>query len=199
MFAISIYVNSLVTSLIFFKIDEDEYLNEKGKLSNNTKSDENRNSFGEINHNHVQEVGNSDHSRNSMTSSNSSASINSQLSNNIEPKMSSINFDASNGIGKKPTPNINRKLPAKAVVIQKRIPNPYDKKALTLEVCISMLFIFATNRPLLQQQQQKGDIILVTSTNITGQWEGELNGKQGHFPFNYIQFLDEEQDNQPVN
>ena len=25
--------------------------------------------------------------------------------------------------------------------------------------------------------QQKGDIIIVTKTNINGQWEGELNGK----------------------
>lgn len=32
---------------------------------------------------------------------------------------------------------------------------------------------------------------MVTSTNINGQWEGELNGKQGHFPFNYIKFLDD--------
>ena len=27
--------------------------------------------------------------------------------------------------------------------------------------------------------QQKGDIIIVTKTNINGQWEGELNGKVG--------------------
>ncbi len=39
---------------------------------------------------------------------------------------------------------------------------------------------------------QKGEIILVTSTNINGQWEGEVNGKKGHFPFNYIKFLEEE-------
>ncbi|XP_027200007.1 crk proto-oncogene, adaptor protein [Dermatophagoides pteronyssinus] len=74
---------------------------------------------------------------------------------------------------KKSTTNMNSvKLPAKAIVIQQRIPNAYDKKALKLE---------------------KGDIITVTNTNLNGQWEGELNGKHGHFPFNYIKFLDEDQ------
>jgi len=71
------------------------------------------------------------------------------------------------------TPNIHiqRKLPAKAVVNKQRIPNAYDKTALKLE---------------------KGDIITVTKTNINGQWEGELNGKTGHFPFTHVDFIDNE-------
>jgi len=37
-----------------------------------------------------------------------------------------------------------------------------------------------------------GDIIKVTKTNINGQWEGELNGKTGHFPFTHVEFVDSE-------
>lgn len=62
-----------------------------------------------------------------------------------------------------------RKLPARARVKQSRVPNAYDKTALKLEV---------------------GDIIKVTKTNINGQWEGELNGRKGHFPFTHVEFLD---------
>lgn len=64
-----------------------------------------------------------------------------------------------------------RKLPAKARVKQVRIPNAYDDTALKLEL---------------------GDIITVTKTNINGQWEGELNGKTGYFPFTHVEFLEEE-------
>lgn len=49
------------------------------------------------------------------------------------------------------------------------MPNAYDKTALKLEV---------------------GDIILVTKTNINGQWEGELKGKTGHFPFTHVEFIE---------
>ncbi|KAF5273368.1 hypothetical protein FQR65_LT04660 [Abscondita terminalis] len=69
---------------------------------------------------------------------------------------------------------MQRKLPAMARVKQVRVPNAYDKTALKLEV---------------------GDIIRVTKTNINGQWEGELNGKSGHFPFTHVEFLDTENDN----
>jgi len=31
----------------------------------------------------------------------------------------------------------------------------------------------------------------VTAININGQWEGEVNGRRGDFPFVYIQFEDE--------
>lgn len=67
--------------------------------------------------------------------------------------------------------NLNRKLPALAKVKQARVPNAYDKTALKLEV---------------------GDIITVTKTNINGQWEGELRGKTGHFPFTHVEFIDQD-------
>ncbi|XP_061380335.1 adapter molecule Crk [Danaus plexippus] len=69
----------------------------------------------------------------------------------------------------KPT-NMQRTLPALARVRQTRVPNAYDKTALKL---------------------QEGDILKVTKMNINGQWEGELNGKVGHFPFTYVEFLDD--------
>lgn len=50
------------------------------------------------------------------------------------------------------------------------MPNAYDKTALKLEV---------------------GDIITVTKMNINGQWEGELKGKVGHFPFPFVEFIDQ--------
>lgn len=66
---------------------------------------------------------------------------------------------------------LKRKLPAFARVKQARVPNAYDKTALKLEV---------------------GDIIKVTKMNINGQWEGELNGKVGHFPFTHVEFVESE-------
>lgn len=66
--------------------------------------------------------------------------------------------------------NLNRKLPALARVKQARVPNAYDKTALKLEV---------------------GDVITVTKTNINGQWEGELRGKIGHFPFTHVEFIED--------
>ncbi|XP_055922398.1 adapter molecule Crk [Eupeodes corollae] len=69
--------------------------------------------------------------------------------------------------------DLNRKLPAYARVKQARVPNAYDKTALKLEV---------------------DDIIKVTKTNINGQWEGELKGKKGHFPFTHVEFIDNEMD-----
>lgn len=66
-----------------------------------------------------------------------------------------------------------RKLPAYARVKQARVPNAYDKTALKLEV---------------------GDVIKVTKMNINGQWEGELRGKVGFFPFTHIEFLSNDDD-----
>ena len=37
---------------------------------------------------------------------------------------------------------------------------------------------------------QVGDIVKVTKMSINGQWEGELNGKVGHFPFTHVEFID---------
>jgi proto-oncogene C-crk len=62
-----------------------------------------------------------------------------------------------------------RKLPALARVIRNRDPNAYDKSALKLKV---------------------GDEVMVTSMNLSGQWEGEVNGQKGFFPFTHVKFLD---------
>ncbi|XP_052745355.1 adapter molecule Crk [Bicyclus anynana] len=88
--------------------------------------------------------------------------------------------EALNQLGDPPSPpnnkqppkgsNMQRTLPAMARVRQSRVPNAYDKTALKL---------------------QEGDILKVTKMNINGQWEGELNGKVGHFPFTYVEFLDD--------
>ena len=64
-----------------------------------------------------------------------------------------------------------RKLPAYARVKQARVPNAYDRTALRLEV---------------------GDIVKVTKMSMNGQWEGELSGKVGHFPFTHVEFIDSE-------
>jgi len=64
-----------------------------------------------------------------------------------------------------------RPLPAYARVKQARVPNAYDKTALRLEV---------------------GDTVKVTKMHINGQWEGELHGKVGHFPFTHVEFIDSE-------
>ncbi|KAL4609281.1 crk-like protein isoform X1 [Arapaima gigas] len=59
--------------------------------------------------------------------------------------------------------------PVLAKAIQKRVPCAYDKTALALEV---------------------GDIVKVTRMNISGQWEGEVNGRRGLFPFTHVKILD---------
>ena len=64
-----------------------------------------------------------------------------------------------------------RQLPAFARVKQARVPNAYDRTALRLEV---------------------GDVVKVTKMSINGQWEGELRGKVGHFPFTHVEFIDED-------
>lgn len=66
-----------------------------------------------------------------------------------------------------------RKLPRRAKVIQARIPNAYDKTALTL---------------------REGDIVQVTKMDISGCWEGEISGRKGHFPFNYVKFIEDPAD-----
>lgn len=65
------------------------------------------------------------------------------------------------------------KLPALARAIKQRVPCAYDTKALKLEI---------------------GDLVKVTATHITGQWEGECQGQTGSFPFTHIQFIDPEQE-----
>lgn len=63
------------------------------------------------------------------------------LGNDLKDEKNSITSNTNNNVtncnSKKIASNLNRKLPAKAIVIQQRIPNAYDKKALKLEVCLS--------------------------------------------------------------
>ncbi|XP_040205198.1 crk-like protein [Rana temporaria] len=59
--------------------------------------------------------------------------------------------------------------PVYAKAIQKRVPCAYDKTALALEV---------------------GDVVKVTRMNINGQWEGEVNGRKGLFPFTHVKIID---------
>lgn len=59
--------------------------------------------------------------------------------------------------------------PVYAIVVQKRVPCAYDKTALALEV---------------------GDTVKVTRMNINGQWEGEVNGRKGLFPFTHVKITD---------
>ncbi|CAF0865544.1 unnamed protein product [Didymodactylos carnosus] len=72
------------------------------------------------------------------------------------------------------------KLPAKARVIKNRIPSLYDKSALRLEI---------------------GDIIYVTKADNNGQCEGQLlsSNRQGTFPFNYVEFFDDNDDVNIIN
>lgn len=64
-------------------------------------------------------------------------------------------------------PDDNR--PVYARVVMRRLPNAYDETALPLEV---------------------GDIIRVTNRACSGQWEGEIKGRKGHFPFTHVQIVD---------
>ncbi|KAF7244230.1 Adapter molecule crk [Varanus komodoensis] len=69
-----------------------------------------------------------------------------------------------------PLPNLQNG-PIFARVIQKRVPNAYDKTALALEV---------------------GELVKVTKINMSGQWEGECNNRRGHFPFTHVRLLDQQ-------
>lgn len=35
----------------------------------------------------------------------------------------------------------------------------------------------------------------MTKVNINGQWEGELKGKIGHFPFTHVEFIENDNEN----
>lgn len=86
------------------------------------------------------------------------------------------NGDLSSSLDLKVPPTFKRKLPSRAMVIQSRIPNAYDKTALTLK---------------------EGQIIRVTKIDISGCWEGEIDGRIGHFPFNCVKFIEEVNDTPP--
>ena len=36
---------------------------------------------------------------------------------------------------------------------------------------------------------QQGEIIIVTKRNDNGIWEGEINGRKGHFPFTSVELI----------
>ncbi|XP_062814912.1 crk-like protein isoform X2 [Anolis carolinensis] len=61
-----------------------------------------------------------------------------------------------------------QKGPVFAKAIQRRVPCAYDKSALALEV---------------------GDLVRVTQMNINGQWEGEIQGRRGLFPFTHVRII----------
>ncbi|XP_072017973.1 crk-like protein [Amphiura filiformis] len=63
---------------------------------------------------------------------------------------------------------INPAQPQWALVMKDRIPSAYDNTQLRI---------------------QKGDLIKVLTQNVSGQWEGELEGRKGFFPFNYVKLL----------
>jgi len=62
--------------------------------------------------------------------------------------------------------------------------------ACTLLIYVAALSLYLppslpTSHPL-----QVGDMIKVTKQNENGMWEGELNGKKGHFPFKLVEVVD---------
>jgi len=69
-------------------------------------------------------------------------------------------------------------LPAKARVIKDRIPSLYDKRSLRLQI---------------------GDILIVNRAESNGLCEGFqlTTNRQGTFPFTYVEFLDNE--NEQIN
>ncbi|XP_076471567.1 adapter molecule Crk-like [Babylonia areolata] len=71
-----------------------------------------------------------------------------------------------------PQPVKEMQLPAYARVVTDRNPNAYDRTQLRLRT---------------------GEIVKVLATNVNGQWEGEVNGRRGIFPFTHVQFISEEE------
>ena len=43
---------------------------------------------------------------------------------------------------------------------------------------------------------QVGDRVRVTKMNMNGQWEGEINGRHGHFPFTHVSIERDLQDDE---
>lgn len=106
----------------------------------------------------------------SLGSSNDFSMSISSLASSQPPPYTPQVLPQSNVASSRPPPYTpHRILPAYAKVKQARVPNAYDKTALKLQI---------------------GDVVKVTKTNLNGQWEGELNGKTGHFPFTHVAFID---------
>ncbi|CAM9177401.1 unnamed protein product [Lampetra fluviatilis] len=60
------------------------------------------------------------------------------------------------------------RVPVYARVVQDRTPTPYDTSALRLKV---------------------GEVVKVVRVDVSGQWEGEVAGRRGFFPFTHVQLL----------
>ncbi|XP_074701069.1 adapter molecule crk isoform X7 [Strix aluco] len=107
-----------------------------------------------------------------------------------------------------PLPNLQNG-PIYARVIQKRVPNAYDKTALALEQNSAILTLperstwnkTTAYRSLHMNLQfcfeaygiyLVGELVKVTKINVSGQWEGECNGRRGHFPFTHVRLLDQQ-------
>ncbi|XP_075915142.1 crk-like protein [Petromyzon marinus] len=60
------------------------------------------------------------------------------------------------------------RVPVLARVVQDRTPTPYDTSALRLKV---------------------GEVVKVVRVDVSGQWEGEVAGRRGFFPFTHVQLL----------
>lgn len=62
---------------------------------------------------------------------------------------------------------------------------------LNLNCCSYFLtaLCLSKERPL-PVSSQVGDIVKVTRMNISGQWEGEVNGRRGLFPFTHVKIID---------
>ncbi|TKC45447.1 hypothetical protein EI555_011743 [Monodon monoceros] len=107
--------------------------------------------------------------------------------------------------------------PVFAKAIQKRVPCAYDKTALALELCdfctvstaaqgsicsraclgsdLANIFTRDSNVVIIRvflfyDFCTVGDIVKVTRMNINGQWEGEVNGRKGLFPFTHVKIID---------
>lgn len=111
--------------------------------------------------------------KNNSTSTLSSTNHQSSNGNSISGSGINSSVGSDSNQAKSKLVNVQRQLPAFARVKQARVPNAYDRTALRLEV---------------------GDVVTVTKMSINGQWEGELRGKVGHFPFTHVEFIDEDND-----
>lgn len=55
-----------------------------------------------------------------------------------------------------------------------------------------ILCVFTNYNTSLFLTLQVGELVKVTKINVSGQWEGECNGRRGHFPFTHVRILDQQ-------
>lgn len=70
--------------------------------------------------------------------------------------------------------------PRRRVLRTERVPS----------VAPSVAVVFGGNADSVPFSRQVGDIVKVTRMNINGQWEGEVNGRKGLFPFTHVKIID---------